>query len=598
MKQIKEKIITNCIMALFVIMATGLINTTDVYAKTAPMKISSEELVMLKGTHKKLKIINLPQTPVKIKWSTSNKFAATVTKKGKIKALNYGTAKITAKCGKKKFLCKVTIPDTSRTVTLNTTKVTLAENEQYQLVAQSTGVVQYHSGNDAIVVVSSEGLVTAVNPGIVTITAKSATGFARCVVTVNSNDAEIETPEWITDKRITAIRRLTKNNNFVYDNITWAKGKDITFKIAGLDETNIKKCVWSSLDETIVSIPDRDSECKIKATAKTLAVGEAVITAVVTDKSGRETTYRNVVYVTDPIINAKELTLLGPGAGGARQKFVSFDGLHPYSKVEWTNSSDNATLTTYKTKVAVMGVKAGEGVITAKVDGKTYTVNYVVKNPIYNPIKDVLAKGKTLKLNVTGTDGVPISYRSRNTKVAAVDGEGNITGVKAGVTYIDVKIENVIFTYKIDVAAKGIKTIIKRADYIVNHWKYSQKKRMKKGYYDCSALVWKGYKSYKKYQKKLGSAKRALPAASLFDYLHKKNKIVYFGYTSIDDLQPGDLIFYGDYDNAVKYSTPGRTLDIYHVSMYAGYGSLIEKNGRNMDYNNIKDIVGVGRVVK
>ena len=46
------------------------------------------------------------------------------------------------------------------------------------------------------------------------------------------------------------------------------------------------------------------------------------------------------------------------------------------------------------------------------------------------------------------------------------------------------------------------------------------------------------------------------------------------------------------------YSTPGRTLDIYHVSMYAGNGKVVEKGGKTINYNNTKHIVGIGRVVK
>ena len=152
-------------------------------------------------------------------------------------------------------------------------------------------------------------------------------------------------------------------------------------------------------------------------------------------------------------------------------------------------------------------------------------------------------------------------------------------------------------SYRVEVAAKGMKTIINRANFIVNNWKYSQKKRMRKGYYDCSALVWKGYKAYKKYNKKLGSSKRALSAGDLFDYLNKKKKIVYYGYTGMDNMKPGDLIFYGDYANAVKYSTPGRTLNIYHVAMYAGNGEVVEKGGKTLDYNGTYYIVGIGRVV-
>lgn len=89
----------------------------------------------------------------------------------------------------------------------------------------------------------------------------------------------------------------------------------------------------------------------------------------------------------------------------------------------------------------------------------------------------------------------------------------------------------------------------------------------------------------------------AKTAASLFDYLKEKNQIVYYGFIDIDDMKPGDLIFYGDYNAAVKYSTPGRTLNIYHVSMYAGAGKVVEKGGQTINYNNISHIVGIGRVV-
>ena len=153
-------------------------------------------------------------------------------------------------------------------------------------------------------------------------------------------------------------------------------------------------------------------------------------------------------------------------------------------------------------------------------------------------------------------------------------------------------------TYRVEVAATGMKTIISKAQKIVNTWKYNQGKRMQYGYYDCSSLVWKGYQVYKNYNKKLGSTSWAYTAGELFDYLKGKNQIVYYGYIGCNYMKPGDLIFYGDYNSAVMYSTPGRTLDIYHVSMYAGNGKVVEKGGKTINYNNIKHIVGIGRVVK
>ena len=55
--------------------------------------MSTSAITLLKGKKHKLKIVNAPKN-AKIKWKTSNKFAVTVSKKGKLKAVNYGTRKI------------------------------------------------------------------------------------------------------------------------------------------------------------------------------------------------------------------------------------------------------------------------------------------------------------------------------------------------------------------------------------------------------------------------------------------------------------------------------------------------------------------------
>lgn len=564
----------------------------------AEFTISYSQYTLLKGQKKKLKVYNLPKANAKVTWTTSNKFAVTVSKKGKIKAVNYGTAVITATCKKKTVSCAVTVPDNSRSVTFDTSAVSIKENQTYKLTATSANKVSYMSGNEDIATVDSQGLIKAVNPGIVSITAKSKYGMAKCTVTVNSADVEVETSEWTTDKSVVGIRRLTKNNNIVYDNITWAKNKNIAFKIDNLDESTVKKCVWKTDDNKILSRPQTTGDSKITAQAKTLGEGFTIVSATVTDIWGKVRTYRNYVFVSNPQVNAKNIVLFGANAGSARQQFISFKGLNRYSKVQWSNSDySSATYTTYHTKAALWGIKAGTGVMTASVDGKTFKINYTVVCPVFQEIKNVLVKNKKTTIRIAGLTGVTPRYSIRNKKVATVDSTGVITGAKAGVTYVDVKLGKMNFSYRVEIAAKGMKKIIDRAQFIVNNWKYSQGKRMKKGYYDCSALVWKGYKAYKKYHKKLGSSKYALPAGELFDYLNRKKQIVYYGYTGVDNLQPGDLIFYGDYDNAVRYSTPGRTLNIYHVSMYAGNGMVVEKGGQTINYNGTKYIVGIGRVV-
>jgi hypothetical protein len=62
------------------------------------------------GDKKTLKATLSPDyTTDKLKWSSSNKKIAKVSSTGEITALSVGSAKITAKCGKKKAVCKVTV---------------------------------------------------------------------------------------------------------------------------------------------------------------------------------------------------------------------------------------------------------------------------------------------------------------------------------------------------------------------------------------------------------------------------------------------------------------------------------------------------------
>ena len=76
---------------------------TDAKAK---VKLNKKKLVLTVGKKAKLKV---KRTKKKVKWSSSKKKIATVTKKGVVKAKKKGTAKIVAKIGKKKYTCKVVV---------------------------------------------------------------------------------------------------------------------------------------------------------------------------------------------------------------------------------------------------------------------------------------------------------------------------------------------------------------------------------------------------------------------------------------------------------------------------------------------------------
>jgi len=76
------------------------------------------------------------------------------------------------------------------------------------------------------------------------------------------------------------------------------------------------------------------------------------------------------------------------------------------------------------------------------------------------------------------------------------------------------------------VSAKKVKTI-RFAKMIGTKWKYSQPKRMQKGYYDCSSLVWK---AYCKMGKKIGG-NYALVAADLAKWCKAHGKKITNAYT-------------------------------------------------------------------
>ena len=72
----------------------------------AKPKLSKTKLTLTVGKTAKLKVKNYKGT---VKWSSNKKKVAAVSKKGVVTAKKKGTAVITAKAGKKKLKCKVTV---------------------------------------------------------------------------------------------------------------------------------------------------------------------------------------------------------------------------------------------------------------------------------------------------------------------------------------------------------------------------------------------------------------------------------------------------------------------------------------------------------
>ena len=92
-------------LAIVMVIALTVTCVLNVNAKTKP-KLNKKKVSIYVGNTVKLKMKN---TKKKVKWSSSKKSVATVSKKGVVKGKKAGKATITAKIGKKRWTCKVTV---------------------------------------------------------------------------------------------------------------------------------------------------------------------------------------------------------------------------------------------------------------------------------------------------------------------------------------------------------------------------------------------------------------------------------------------------------------------------------------------------------
>lgn len=305
------------------------------------------------------------------------------------------------------------------------------------------------------------------------------------------------------------------------------------------------------------------------------------------------------VTVADPGLSDSKVELL---LNKQTVKGITITGTDDISFYEPVISSSNkkvaeAYMDYYDNKVYIEGKKAGSAVITINVCGKKLTCQVTVK--YYQISKDTLTvtKGTKRTLKITGTKD-KVKWSITNNKIASITSKGVVTAKKNGNTTVKASVNGVTLRCYISVAnSRAIKAVSKARSAIGA--KYSQAKRMQKGFYDCSSLVWR---SYSPYGIKLGSSNWAPTAANEAKWCSSAKKVVSKKGIPLKDrkLLPGDLIFYSR-----KSNQNGRYLNIYHVAIFAGYdvsryqlnnptlyGVLIEADGSYVSENFYSDYYG------
>ncbi len=237
------------------------------FVEVKEIALNHSSATLMAGEALELQAVVAPSyaTDPSVTWSTSDATVAIVVR-GVVTAVAPGKAVITAKAGDMEAVCEVTVEKRYIEVVgvlLSQTAASVIEGETLTLSAMVTPTdaddqtVTWET-SDATVATIEDGMVTALAPGTVTITAKAGSRKATCVVTVN--------------KRYVPVTEIILN----YTELTLEVGESVTLTATVLPENADKKTVvWKSSDTKVASY----SRKKVKA----IAEGTAVISAETAD---------------------------------------------------------------------------------------------------------------------------------------------------------------------------------------------------------------------------------------------------------------------------------------------------------------------------
>ena len=287
-----------------------------------------------------------------------------------------------------------------------------------------------------------------------------------------------------------------------------------------------------------------------------------------------------------------------------------FTGISPHSVITVVSEDEKvicAKRDDWSNSDCLIPKEAGKTTIVVMVDGISFTQEITVVNPLLSAYNMLLQKGKAKRILVTGIQkDNKITFRSSDRSVASVTKNGRVTAKGEGAARITVKVDEREYYCTVTVGEGKAFTAVKKAEAVLGA-PYSQPKRMQKGYYDCSSLVWR---SYNEAGIKLVGASSAPTAAEEARKLEVEGKVIAYAYVPPEELKPGDLIFYQGSGNK-------RYKDIDHVAIYYGAnyetgwwndeemhnsGMLIHAAGsvhlRPYEYYRAEDIVMIARPVE
>ena len=374
-------------------------------------------------------------------WTTSNAAVATINAQGVISAVASGAATITATSAGRSGQAAVTVtPEPVATVTITPGRDTLAVGTNRALTAtlrDADGAVltgrpvAWSVSNPEIASVSSQGVVTALAPGSVSVVGVSEgrVGQATIVVLARLANAITLTPGTSTLEVGGTVTLITQ--------VTDPLGNVLPGRVV----------VYSSDNQAVAAVTSQGVVTALaRGTARITATSDGRSTsAIVTVIDVPVATVQILPAAADvPLNTARALSVQARSASGV----VLSD-----RTVTWTSGAP--AIATVDASGVVSGVAAGVAVIAASVDGITGFSIITVRAPIVatvniTPSAPELTVNQQLQLEATArtsggvlVPGRTIVWQSSNQQVAFVTSSGVLIGVNAGTATITATTEGV-----------------------------------------------------------------------------------------------------------------------------------------------------------
>ena len=373
-----------------------------------------------------------------VTWTSSNPAIAAVDANGLVTAKSTGSAVITATAQGGTGItatCTVTVGSGSTSVSVtgvaiseNTATLTVGETKLLTASVQPANAsiqgVTWTTSSPAVASVSAGGLVTALSPGNVTITATTADGNFQAICTVTVNAATIAVGGIAVSPMSLEIPR--------------GGTASLSYTISPANATD-KTVIWTSSNPAVAAV---DADGLVTAGG----LGSAVITATTQD-GGKTATCQITVTngtgasVSGISLNVSNLTL---NVGDTRTlTFTIAPADATDQSVTWT--TNNAAVAAISAGGVITGIGAGSTTVRVTTnDGNFFAVCTVTVNPTTVPVTGIAVSPASLSIPVGGSasltytvspDGATnkiAAWSTADAAVATVDSSGTVEGVAVG----------------------------------------------------------------------------------------------------------------------------------------------------------------------